>query len=376
MNEESALKKILFAFGTRPEAIKMAPLVREFQSRVSSFKVVVCVTGQHRQMLDHVLHTFCIVPDYDLNVMQPGQSLSGLTSAILAGFDKVLETEKPDIVMVQGDTTTSLACGLAAFYRSIKVAHVEAGLRTEDRLSPFPEEANRRMTTVLSDWHFAPTRKAGDALLAERVDANRVYVTGNTVIDALLSAVKKVRAEPGHYGEKFAFLANDKRLVLITGHRRESFGEGMDAICKAIRRLAQAHNGVIFTYAVHLNPLVQAPVTQILSDVENVKLIAPQEYLDFVWLIDRSHLVLTDSGGIQEEAPSLGKPVVVMREITERMEAVEAGSAVLAGNREQGIFDAVNTLLLDDSRYSSMANVVNPFGDGTSSRQIADILSQ
>lgn len=327
-------------------------------------------------MLDHVLTTFSIVPEYDLNVMQPGQSLSGLTSAILAGFDQVLEIEKPDVVMVQGDTTTSLACGLAAFYRGIRVAHVEAGLRTNDRLSPFPEEANRRMTSVLSDWHFAPTEKAKDALLTERVNARRVYVTGNTVIDALLSAVKKVRAEPAYYSEKFAFLANDKRLVLITGHRRESFGEGMDAICQAIRRLAQTHNEVMFAYAVHLNPLVQGPVTRILSGVGNIKLIPPQEYLDFVWLIDRSYLVLTDSGGIQEEAPSLGKPVVVMREITERMEAVEAGSAVLAGSREQGIFDAVNTLLLNHEAYRSMANVVNPFGDGTSSRQIADILSQ
>lgn len=368
-------KKILICFGTRPEAIKLAPVVKEFSKR-PGYEVRVCVTSQHRQMLDQVLALFDITPDYDLDVMTPGQTLERLTAAIIVHMSEVLLQEQPDCVVVQGDTTTTFAASLVAFYHRISVAHVEAGLRTYQKFAPFPEEINRQMTSCLTDWHFAPTERARNALLQEHYPAERIFIVGNTVIDALLTVVKKARANDAVFRKRFNPINCDKQILLVTGHRRENFGPGFQNICQAIRRLARANPYLEIVYPVHLNPNVQQPVYELLSGMANVHLLAPLDYLSFVWFLDRSHIVLTDSGGVQEEAPSMGKPVLVMRETTERPEAVEAGVARLVGTNADVIVKEVLPLLYDESTYHRMSRAQNPYGDGTSSCQIAEILQK
>jgi UDP-N-acetylglucosamine 2-epimerase (non-hydrolysing) len=365
--------KILVAIGTRPEAIKLAPLVQEFAAR-PDIQVEVCATAQHREMLDQVLELFEVKPEYDLNLMGRDQTLSGIAARILSSFDEVLVKSQPDVVVVQGDTTTTLACALAAFYRKVKVAHVEAGLRTGDRFSPFPEEINRRLTTSLTDWHFAPTELGRSALLSENIPDETIHVVGNTVLDALRIKAEQARAETARFEERFAFLPREARMVLITCHRRENFGSGLEDICRAIAELAAAYPDTHFVYPVHLNPNVQGPVNALLGGLANVHLIEPQDYLAFIWLMDRAHIALTDSGGVQEEAPSLGTPVVVMRDHTERMEAVEAGTAVLVGSNADKVVAAARRLLDDDAAWQAMAATANPFGDGHSCARIADIL--
>lgn len=351
----------------------MAPLVRLLaeKSRIDSR---VCVTAQHRQMLDQVLSFFEITPRYDLDVMRPGQGLAALTAAMLAGLEPVLEDFNPDVVLVHGDTTTCLAASLAAFYRNIPVAHVEAGLRTGNLLSPWPEEANRRLTGTLATLHFAPTDVARDNLLREGVPANNIAVTGNTVIDALLFARQRIARGAAASEGWFKFLRDDADLVLITGHRRENFGDGFERICCAIRTLASDLPEVDFMYPVHLNPNVHRPVTELLGGLPNVHLVAPLEYLPFVYLMDRAKIILTDSGGIQEEAPSLGTPVLVMRDTTERPEAVAAGTVRLVGTDTQQIVDGVKTLLRDPEAYARMTKASNPYGDGRASARIVDAL--
>lgn len=367
--------KILIAIGTRPEAIKLAPLVLATRD-APGFDVKVCATAQHREMLDQVLGVFGITPEYDLDVMAANQTLAGLTARIMTGFDAVLAEAQPDIVVVQGDTTTTLICALAAFYRGIRVAHVEAGLRTGNRLSPFPEEANRRMASVLTDWHFAPTTTDRDALLAENYDPADIHVVGNTVLDALAISAARVRADSDAFAAKFAFLPADATMVLVTSHRRENFGEGLENICTAILALATRYPDTHIVYPVHLNPNVQGPVGARLSDRANIHLIAPQDYLDFIWLLDRARIVLTDSGGVQEEAPSLGTPVIVMRDTTERMDAIDSGTAILAGKDGDAIFAAASRLLDDDAHWQAMASTDNPFGDGHACERIVAILSR
>jgi UDP-N-acetylglucosamine 2-epimerase (non-hydrolysing) len=365
--------KIVVAIGTRPEAIKLAPVIQALAER-PGVTVEVCATAQHRQMLDQVLELFRIVPDHDLDLMAPNQTLAGIASLILSRFDEVLVRSRPDVVIVQGDTTTTLCCALAAFYRRIRVAHVEAGLRTGNRQSPFPEEINRRLTTGLADWHFAPTDQNRAALLAENVDADAIHVVGNTVIDALLQQIEDVRADPAPFEGRFDFLPRDARMVLITCHRRENFGQGLADICTAIAGLADAYPDAHFLYPVHLNPNVQGPVAERLGGRSNVHLIEPQGYLDFLWLMDRAYVAVTDSGGVQEEAPSLGTPVVVMRDTTERMEAIDAGTALLVGSDPDKIVAAVRRLMDDEAAWAGMASVANPFGDGHSAARIADII--
>jgi len=368
-------KKILVCFGTRPEAIKLAPVIKEISGR-EAFEVKVVVTSQHRKMLDQALELFEIVPDYDLNVMTPMQTLGSLTSTILLTMSDVLSTEKPDCIMVQGDTTTTFAVSLAAFYQRIPVIHVEAGLRTYQKFSPFPEEINRQMTSCLSDWHFPPTARSRKALLKENIPGERVFVVGNTVIDALLNIVPKTQSYDAVFRQQLNMIDFNKRMVLVTGHRRENFGHGFMNICYAIQRLAKANPEVEIVYPVHLNPNVQTPVKKLLTGLSNVHLIAPQDYLAFVWLLDRCYLVLTDSGGVQEEAPSLGKPVLVMRETTERPEAVEAGVACLVGTDTERIASKVQQLLDDKIVYREMARAQNPYGDGKSSWRIAEVLEK
>ena len=364
--------KILSVFGTRPEAIKMAPLVRRLASdtKIDSH---VCVTAQHRQMLDQVLDLFQIEPTYDLNIMKPGQSLEGITSGILTGLSPILKELRPDLILVHGDTSTTFATALAAFYNQIPLGHVEAGLRTGNLYSPWPEEANRTLTGKLARLHFAPTEKAKLNLLSEGVSAQNITVTGNTVIDALLLVQEQIRDDLS-FREKFSslfpFLSNTSRNVLITGHRRENFGDGFEQICKAIRSLSLLYPNDNFSYPVHLNPNVREPVARWLSGLPNVHLIEPQEYLPFVYLMNESHLILTDSGGIQEEAPSLGKPVLVMRETTERPEAVEAGTVRLVGTDSEKIVSEVRNLLDDQREYDRMAFSHNPYGDGTACERI------
>ena len=370
------MKKVCVIFGTRPEAIKLSPVVLALK-RDSAFDCKVCVTGQHREMLQQVLDVFGVVPDTDLALMQPNQTLGGLTSRAIASIDSYLEKEKPDIVMVQGDTTTVLAGALAAFYHHIPVAHVEAGLRTWNLESPWPEEANRVLTTRLARWHFCPTENNKRNLMKEGVDERNIHVTGNTVIDALLMAKEMVRKNPPAIeGVPQGLMPSKERMVLITGHRRENFGDGFEHICRAIRNLANRFPMVHFVYPVHLNPHVREPVERILGvDAgKNVHLIAPQSYLPFVALMDRAAVILTDSGGVQEEAPSLGKPVLVMRDTTERPEAVEAGTVRLVGTEADVIESATSELLTDDGRYESMAKAVNPYGDGQAVRRILDVL--
>lgn len=364
--------KILAVFGTRPEAIKMAPVVNRLR-REPGFSMEVCVTAQHRHMLDQVLELFGIRPEEDLDLMAPDQSLPDLTAAVLKGLDPVLERRRPDRVLVHGDTTTTLAASLSAYYRRIPVGHVEAGLRTGNRYAPFPEEVNRKVAGAVADLHFAPTERAKTNLRLEGVPEDSIEVTGNTVLDALLEVVGRIRADEllrRDLEGRFPFLDAARRLVLVTGHRRENFGEGFRNICAALADLA-GRGDVQIVYPVHLNPHVEGPVREALGEVPGVHLIAPQDYLPFVFLMDRAHLILTDSGGVQEEAPSLGKPVLVMREVTERPEAVEAGTVRLVGTNRTRIVEEACRLLDDARAYAQMSRAHNPYGDGRASERIA-----
>ncbi len=367
--------KALFVFGTRPEAIKLAPLVGAMQ-KSPGFNVRVCVTAQHRQMLDQVLRIFGIKPDYDLNVMTQGQTLFQITSRIISGMEEVLLAEKPDVLVVQGDTTTTSTAALAAYYTRTPVAHVEAGLRTHNKFAPFPEEINRRITSVIADFHFAPTEWARQNLLNEGIPPKMVHVTGNTVIDALFHVVDSVRKSGAAFESLFDGIDFSQRTVLITGHRRENFGTGFRNICNAIAQLAGQFKDVRFIYPVHLNPNVQEPVNSILKGIPNIHLIPPLDYEPFIYAMDRSYIVLTDSGGVQEEAPSLGKPVLVMRDTTERPEGVEAGTVRLVGTDPKKIIESAHALLTDRNEYERMSGVKNPYGDGKASQRIAEILEK
>ncbi|WP_333609406.1 non-hydrolyzing UDP-N-acetylglucosamine 2-epimerase [Arsukibacterium sp.] len=369
--------KVLSVFGTRPEAIKMAPLVNLLKQDVA-IDSRVCVTGQHREMLDQVLALFDIEPEYDLAIMKAGQDLYDVTTSILLQIKTVLRDFKP-VVLVHGDTSTTFAAALACYYEKIAVGHVEAGLRTGNIYSPWPEEANRKLTGTLTRYHFAPTQTSADNLLAEQVPQAHIYVTGNTVIDALLEVVKRIEKDSAlqqRFAADFPFIKPERRLILVTGHRRESFGGGFEQICAALADIARAYPDCDILYPVHLNPNVREPVYRLLSDVANVHLIPPQDYLPFVYLMSRSYLVLTDSGGIQEEAPSLGKPVLVMRDTTERPEAVAAGTVKLVGTDRQKIVAEVTLLLNDKGYYDSMSVAHNPYGDGAACQRIVNTLKQ
>jgi UDP-N-acetylglucosamine 2-epimerase (non-hydrolysing) len=368
--------KVLTVFGTRPEAIKMAPLVHAL-AQDDAFESRVCVTAQHREMLDQVLRLFEIVPDYDLNIMKPGQGLSEITCRILEGLKGVLEDFKPDVVLVHGDTTTTMATSLAAFYQRIPVGHVEAGLRTGNLYSPWPEEANRKLTGHLAMYHFSPTENSRQNLLRESLRDDHIFVTGNTVIDALLWVRDRIMHNPelrSSLDQRYPFLDANKKMILVTGHRRESFGGGFERICSALAEIACQHPEVQVVYPVHLNPNVSEPVNRILKGIDNIILIDPQDYLPFVYLMTRSYLILTDSGGIQEEAPSLGKPVLVMRDTTERPEAVDAGTVQLVGTDVAKIVDAVTRLLTDEGEYHAMSRAHNPYGDGHACQRILEAL--
>ena len=383
------MKKVMLVFGTRPEAIKMAPLVKEFQNYPEAFKTIVCVTGQHRQMLDQVLQLFEIVPDYDLNIMKQGQDLYDVTARVLTGMRDVLKESQPDVVLVHGDTTTSTAAALAAFYQQIPVGHVEAGLRTHNIYSPWPEEMNRQITGRIATHNFAPTPLSKSNLLREAVAEDSITVTGNTVIDALYWVVNKIKEDKvlneelqnqlAQAGYDVTRLADGKKLVLITGHRRENFGEGFINMCTAIRDLTQKYPDVDFVYPMHLNPNVRKPIYEVfgedLSDLGNMFFIEPLEYLSFVYLMEKSNIVLTDSGGIQEEAPGLGKPVLVMRDTTERPEALEAGTVKLVGTDYDKIVNEVSLLLDDQAHYDAMSKAVNPYGDGLACGRIVETLN-
>lgn len=372
------MKKILIVFGTRPEAIKMCPLVNILKAE-PSLKTKVCVTAQHREMLDQVLALFGIEPDFDLNIMAPGQSLTQVTSRILDGMEPVLKEFTPDIVLVHGDTTTTLSTTLAAFYHQIPVGHVEAGLRTNNLYSPWPEEANRVLTGTLTTIHFSPTENSRDNLLAENVPLEKILVTGNTVIDALLAVVDNITKDQELVTELdglFPFLLKSKRLLLVTGHRRESFGGGFERICQALASISETNPELAIIYPVHLNPNVQVPVNRLLANHDNIHLIEPLDYLPFVYLMNRSDIILTDSGGIQEEAPSLGKPVLVMRDTTERPEAVEAGTVKLVGTNVDKITSEVNRLLTDSDYYKEISFAHNPYGDGKACERIKQALLQ
>ncbi|WP_195351112.1 non-hydrolyzing UDP-N-acetylglucosamine 2-epimerase [Bacteroides nordii] len=378
------MKKIMLVFGTRPEAIKMAPLVKEFQKHPETFQTIVCVTGQHREMLDQVLHLFDIKPDYDLNIMKQGQDLYDVTSRVLLGMRDVLKEANPDIVLVHGDTTTSTASALAAFYQQIPVGHVEAGLRTHDIYSPWPEEMNRLITGRIATYHFSPTALSKQNLLDEGINEEAITVTGNTVIDALYMVVDKIKSDK-QLGEELETLLREsgydvnrlngtRKLVLITGHRRENFGEGFISMCRAIKALTEKYPNADFVYPMHLNPNVRKPIHEVfgedLSDLDNMFFIEPLEYLSFVYLMEKSTIVLTDSGGIQEEAPGLGKPVLVMRDTTERPEALEAGTVKLVGTDYDKIVNEVSALLDDREYYDKMSKAVNPYGDGLACERI------
>jgi len=384
------MKKIMLVFGTRPEAIKMAPLVKEFQKEYEHAETIVCVTGQHREMLDQVLDIFDIRPDYDLNIMKQGQDLYDVTAKVLTGMRDVLKAARPDIVLVHGDTTTSTAAALAAFYQQIPVAHIEAGLRTHNIYSPWPEEMNRLLTGRLATYHFSPTPLSRQNLLAEAVGEKQIWVTGNTVIDALYWVVNKIKnetelsdrlaAELKDAGYDTSRLDGNRRLVLITGHRRENFGEGFIQMCNAIKTLTQKFPGVDFVYPMHLNPNVRKPIHEVfgenLSNCDNLFFIEPLEYLSFIYLMEKSAIVLTDSGGIQEEAPGLGKPVLVMRDTTERPEALDAGTVKLVGTSYDKIVSEVSLLIEDPAIYEKMSKAVNPYGDGQACRRIVSTLLQ
>ena len=370
------MKKILLVFGTRPEAIKMAPLVKALQKDTEHFETRVCVTAQHRQMLDQVLEVFGITPEYDLNIMAPNQDLYDITAKVLLGLREVLKDFRPDTVLVHGDTTTSMAASLAAFYMQIPVGHVEAGLRTYNMLSPWPEEMNRQVTDRICTYYFAPTEQSRANLLQENIDAKKIFITGNTVIDALLMAVDIISTTAG-VKEKMAkelqekgYTVGDREYILVTGHRRENFGDGFLHFCKAIKELAALHPEMDIVYPVHLNPNVQKPVYELLSGLSNVYLISPLDYLPFIYAMQHSTLLLTDSGGVQEEAPSLGKPVLVMRDTTERPEAVEAGTVKLVGTNAEAIVSNVTALLLDKEMYKRMSETHNPYGDGQACERI------
>jgi len=370
------MKKILTVFGTRPEAIKMAPLVKALAAD-KRFEAKVCVTAQHREMLDQVLELFEIIPEYDLNLMKAGQTLNDVTAGILLNLKPVLQEFKPDVVLVHGDTATTFAAALAAYYEQIAVGHVEAGLRTGNIYSPWPEEGNRRLTGALTKYHFAPTETSKQNLLKENFDEQTISVTGNTVIDALLMMKDKITTDTqlnAELARSFPFLDESKKLILVTGHRRESFGGGFERICKALAITAKAHPDVQILYPMHLNPNVREPVNRILAGIDNIYLIEPQQYLPFIYLMNRSHIILTDSGGIQEEAPSLGKPVLVMRDTTERPEAVEAGTVKLVGTEVESIVTNLNRLLTDQEEYKKMSVAHNPYGDGKACYRIIGTL--
>ena len=381
------MRTIMLVFGTRPEAIKMAPLVKEFQKHKDLFKTIVCVTGQHREMLDQVLHLFDIVPDHDLNIMKQGQDLYDVTAKVLVGMRDVLKKTQPDIVLVHGDTTTSTAAALAAFYQQIPVGHVEAGLRTHNIYSPWPEEMNRQITGRIATCHFSPTPLSKQNLLNEGIEEKQILVTGNTVIDALYAVVRKIKDDPAlettlnnslkSSGYDVDRLNNARRLVLITGHRRENFGEGFINMCTGIKTLTEKYPDVDFVYPMHLNPNVRKPIHEVFGEKQqkNMFFIEPLEYLPFVYLMEKSTLVLTDSGGIQEEAPGLGKPVLVMRDTTERPEAVNAGTVKLVGTDRNKIISEVSRLLDDKAYYEKMSNATNPYGDGMACERIVNHLS-
>ena len=382
------MKKIMLVFGTRPEAIKMAPLVKEFQKYPDKFKTIVCVTGQHRQMLDQVLQLFEIVPDYDLNIMKQGQDLYDVTARVLVGMRDVLKEAQPDVVLVHGDTTTSTAAALAAFYQQIPVGHIEAGLRTHNIYSPWPEEMNRQITGRIATYNFSPTPLSRQNLLDEGIKEESITVTGNTVIDALYMVVDKIKNNPeldnelkvllNEAGYDVGRLQGGKKLVLITGHRRENFGDGFISMCTAIKDLTQKYPDVDFVYPMHLNPNVRKPIHEVfgedLSNLGNMFFIEPLEYLSFVYLMEKSTIVLTDSGGIQEEAPGLGKPVLVMRDTTERPEALEAGTVKLVGTNYEKIVSEVSALIDDNEYYNKMSQAVNPYGDGLACERIVEFL--
>jgi len=373
------LKKILLVFGTRPEAIKMAPLVKAFENE-PTIESKVCVTAQHREMLDQVLEMFNITPDYDLNLMRPGQDLYDITANVLLGMKSVLEDFKPDFILVHGDTTTTSSASLAAFYQKIKVGHVEAGLRTGDIYSPWPEEANRQITGVLANYHFAPTTTSQNNLLKENKDSKNIIVTGNTVIDALFLALDQIENNSGlkdkiidSINSQYE-LKDNKKIILVTGHRRENFGDGFINICEALKTIATNNPDIDIVYPVHLNPNVQKPVKEILSNTPNVYLINPLQYESFIYMMNKSYFIITDSGGVQEEAPSLGKPVLVMRDTTERPEAVEAGTVKLVGTNKEAIIQEAQKLLDDEKEYNKMSKAHNPYGDGKACERIVEFI--
>lgn len=371
-------KKVLTVFGTRPEAIKMAPLVHALKND-ERFEAKVCVTAQHREMLDQVLELFEIKPEYDLDLMKPGQTLNDITAKILIELKPVLHEFKPDVVLVHGDTATTFSASLAAYYEQISVGHIEAGLRTGNIYSPWPEEANRKLTAALTSYHFAPTQTSKENLIKENYQSDNICVTGNTVIDALLMIKDKIDKDEvlrSKLEKKFPFIDNSKKMILVTGHRRESFGDGFERICKALSYISNQFKDIQIVYPMHLNPNVREPVNRILGNHDNVILIEPQQYLPFIYLMSKSYIILTDSGGIQEEAPSLGKPVLVMRDTTERPEAIEAGTVKLVGTQESDIIDGLSELLLDENKYKDMSFAHNPYGDGHACRKILEILHE
>jgi UDP-N-acetylglucosamine 2-epimerase (non-hydrolysing) len=380
------MRKVLVVFGTRPEAIKMAPVILHLKSQPLEFRTIVCVTAQHREMLDQVLTIFDIIPDHDLNIMQKNQDLFDITANSLVGLKDIFRKEQPDVVLVQGDTTSAFVAGLAAYYLKISVGHIEAGLRTNNKYSPFPEEINRHLLSVLADYHFAPTEWAKTNLLKEGVPEEKIQVTGNTVIDALLTIVRSQKSEvrrktfQKYFKEKWdltiAANTNNSKLILVTGHRRENFGGGFENICMALKEIAEKRDDVTIVYPVHLNPNVQKPVKSILNGKHNIYLIEPLEYELFVFLMSQSYLVLTDSGGIQEEAPSLGKPVLVMRDTTERPEGIEAGTVKLVGTEKNKIVDSALDLLDNPFLYENMSKAVNPYGDGKAAARIVEVLEK
>ncbi len=377
------MKKILIVFGTRPEAIKMAPLVKAFQKHTDGFETKVCVTAQHREMLDQVLDLFEITPDYDLDIMKPGQDLYGVTSNVLLGMKSVLTDFNPDIVFVHGDTSTTFAASLAAFYQQIPVAHIEAGLRTGDIYSPWPEEANRQLTTQITAYHFAPTETSKENLLKENVNEQNIAVTGNTVIDALFLALDKIKNDPKLEQKILHQLSDlnyqfkdDKKVILVTGHRRENHGQGFINICSALKEIALTNPGIDIVYPVHLNPNVQKPVKAMLADVKNIHLIEPLQYEQFIYMMDKSYFIITDSGGVQEEAPSLGKPVLVMRDTTERPEALDAGTVKLVGTDTALIIKEAQELIDSKKAYKYMSQASNPYGDGQACQKIINFLKE
>ena len=379
MTNNSPINKVMFAFGTRPEAIKMAPLIKTFQAD-KDFVTKICVTAQHREMLDQVLNIFDINPDYDLNIMKPGQDLFDVTENVLSGMKRVLSDFNPDIVLVHGDTTTTSACSLAAFYNKIKIGHIEAGLRTGDIYSPWPEEANRKITGVLADYHFAPTTSSENNLLKENINKKNILVTGNTVIDALYLMIEKIENDPRLKSKILELISSqykffdDKKIILVTGHRRENFGHGFRNICNALKTIADNNPDFDIVYPVHFNPNVQKPVREILSNAKNIHLIEPLSYECFIYMMSKSFFIITDSGGIQEEAPSLGKPVLVMRDSSERPEAIKAGTVKLVGTDYAKIIEESQKLIDDENEYNKMSKAYNPYGDGKASLKILNFI--